>query len=272
MEHDWTDVYDDSNPDTAYNKFIDPYKRIYDEAFPIKKKKIIYRNSKPWLTIGLINSIKKKNVLYKKFLRTKLDVDKETFRQYRNKLHHLLKIAERRFHTANLFEAKNNMKKTWKILKTVIGTSKQELAQTEFRNANGKNTDPVSIANEFNIFFSSIGITLANKIPPTQHTFRDYLPPNLNENFLLSPIVKKEIIDVVNGLASNKGPGSDDILPKVIKNSVNIISSPLLHIFNSSFITGVVPDKLKTARVIPIFKSGDKDMYCNYRPMFFQSP
>ena len=34
-----------------------------------------------------------------------------------------------------------------------------------------------------------------------------------------------------------------------------------------SLSTGLVPDKLKIAKVIPVFKSGDKDNVSNYRPI-----
>ena len=42
---------------------------------------------------------------------------------------------------------------------------------------------------------------------------------------------------------------------------------PLEHIFNMSILTGVVPSDLKIAKVIPIFKKGDKSECCNYRPI-----
>ena len=46
-----------------------------------------------------------------------------------------------------------------------------------------------------------------------------------------------------------------------------IIAMPLSHIINCSLISGIVPSKLKIAKVIPIFKNGHrKDMY-NYRPI-----
>ena len=37
--------------------------------------------------------------------------------------------------------------------------------------------------------------------------------------------------------------------------------------FNLSFQTGYLPIQLKTAKVVPIFKSGDKHSFTNYRPI-----
>jgi len=42
-----------------------------------------------------------------------------------------------------------------------------------------------------------------------------------------------------------------------VKESVNYISEPLIYIINLSINSGVVPDQMKLARMVPLFKSGD---------------
>ena len=46
-----------------------------------------------------------------------------------------------------------------------------------------------------------------------------------------------------------------------------VIKNPLLNLLNLSLETGTVPTSLKTAKVIPIFKKGDKSLFDNYRPI-----
>ena len=41
----------------------------------------------------------------------------------------------------------------------------------------------------------------------------------------------------------------------------------LCHIINLSFDKGCVPDQLKLANVVPIFKNGDAKLIANYRPI-----
>ena len=52
-----------------------------------------------------------------------------------------------------------------------------------------------------------------------------------------------------------------------IKESIDIIISPLTCIINLSITSGIVPKQLKLARVIPLFKSGEQDIFTNYRPV-----
>ncbi len=53
----------------------------------------------------------------------------------------------------------------------------------------------------------------------------------------------------------------------IIKQSINIISTPLAHVFNLSINHGIVPDEMKVARIIPLFKFGDSATFTNYRPV-----
>ena len=48
---------------------------------------------------------------------------------------------------------------------------------------------------------------------------------------------------------------------------MNYLVLYLETIFNTSFLTGIVPDKFKMARVIPIFKKGSQTSLNNYRPI-----
>ena len=49
------------------------------------------------------------------------------------------------------------------------------------------------------------------------------------------------------------------------------ICYPLSIIINKSFAEGTVPDNLKLAKVIPVYKSKDSDIFSNYRPIYLLS-
>ena len=72
------------------------------------------------------------------------------------------------------------------------------------------------------------------------------------------PVTADEIVRIINNFPNNKAPGIDNINPKLLKRIVDAIIEPLAHIFNLSFTNGSVPDLLKIAKVVPIYKKEKK--------------
>ena len=67
---------------------------------------------KPWLTLALKESIKTKNKSYVNSTKGNNKEDKSTqYKLYRNKLHYLLRSAERKYYHDLLIEHRNNLKK-----------------------------------------------------------------------------------------------------------------------------------------------------------------
>jgi len=67
---------------------------------------------------------------------------------------------------------------------------------------------------------------------------------------------------------SNKFAGFDDIHPSVVENVISTIAQPLADIVNLSLSSGIFPDQLKIAKVVPIFKNENKRLVNNYRHIY----
>ena len=107
-----------------------------------------------------------KNKLYRKYLNVKSAANEMNYKNYRNKLHHLIKIAEKRHYSELLNECQDNIKKTWQIIKNIVNKNKASQLQTKFKLNDGSfTTDGYVISNKFNDFFVNIGPNLAAKIP-----------------------------------------------------------------------------------------------------------
>ena len=52
-----------------------------------------------------------------------------------------------------------------------------------------------------------------------------------------------------------------------MKQNIHALIKPLTYLINCSINKGIFPDELKIAKVIPIYKSGDKTSIENYRPI-----
>ena len=83
----------------------------------------------------------------------------------------------------------------------------------------------------------------------------------------MKPTDEREIYEIINKLGSNKSPGYDGIHPGLIKKVANEILSPLSIVFNISISTGIVPDALNIAKVVPIYKKDNSELFSNYRPV-----
>jgi len=76
-----------------------------------------------------------------------------------------------------------------------------------------------------------------------------------------------EVVDIVSKLPNKKGVGYDDIPVSVLKLSIVYLAKTISKIINCSFLSGIFPDGLKIAKVCPIFKDGDQNIFTNYRPI-----
>ena len=75
-----------------------------------------------------------------------------------------------------------------------------------------------------------------------------------------------EIISVISSL-SNSAAGYDEMPASIMKQLVDYFLLPLTFLINKSIAQGTVPDELKIAKVLPIYKNEDEQLIQNYRPI-----
>ena len=177
-------------------------------------------------------------------------------------------VAKRSYYDRKFESAQKDRKLTWKLLNEVINKRKSKSPlPSSFKSEGGTITDPVEIANRHCKYFTNIGPNLASAIPAVNSSFLSFLTCNNNTAITLKPSTVRELENICSTFASGKAPGYDNIPIHVIKNSFHLISTPLMNIINLSFVKGIFPDKLKIAKVIPIYKVEDPCLFANYRPI-----
>ena len=266
-EFDWNHLYSHTDCNLAFTYFHSNYKKIYDTCFPTKRTKKGYLNKKPWLSMALKNSIKTKNLL---FLKSRKDPSLATvtsYKTYRNLLNSLLRKAEKQHYHELMENNKNNLRKSWQIIKNIINRRNDTKTNKKFLVDNRLITDRMAIADGFNDFYINVGANLAKSIPTNTNDPMAYMTDLYNNNSIyLCPTNDDEIRKVV-ALCKNSSAGWDGINAKMVKCSLNTILKPLVHLINLSLTQGKFPNELKLARVIPLFKSGDCQLFKNYRPV-----
>ena len=117
----------------------------------------------------------------------------------------------------------------------------------------------------FFFFFTDIGPNLANNIPPSSKSHVPLYLGILQIQNSFDTASEQEIIDICLTFTYGTAVGCDqnDGL-SYIKDCAHFICRPLTHL---SMTSGIVLDQLKIVLVIPLFKSGDKSSFLNYRPV-----
>ena len=187
---------------------------------------------------------------------------------YRNTFNKLKRIAKYSYYQEKLENFKNDIRKTWSILNSVTNRRNNKTEIPDIFKINSKSvSDPNQIANGFCDFFANVGCQLSNKIPQGRYLISNYLKNKVQHNFFLVPTDPHEIQIVINNLNNKCSFGHDGISQKLLKLLNQNLCEPLSILINKSILEGEVPDALKLAKVIPIYKSKDKDNFNNYRPI-----
>ena len=134
---------------------------------------------------------------------------------------------------------------------------------------NGENIeDKTEISNTFNNFFASVGAKLSNSIEYNgTKTISSFLKQRVVSSFDFECISTTDVEKIVKNLASKNSSGHDGISARFLKRILETVTLPLTHIINQSLCTGIFPDRLKIAKVVPLIKKGDQHILDNYRPI-----
>jgi hypothetical protein len=92
-------------------------------------------------------------------------------------------------------------------------------------------------------------------------------PEGFDNSLILNSLslTLEQVEKCLRGLDANKGPGPDGIPPSILKECCYGFKSPQTYLFNKSLSLGIFPECWKKSYLIPIFKSGRRNVIDNYR-------
>ena len=125
-------------------------------------------------------------------------------------------------------------------------------------------SDGFQIVDVLNEYFSSVFTTEDISSVPVPFTkFEGNKSEHLGQLFVTPEMIAKKF----KKMKDNKSPGVDGIPPKLLKEIVKQISTPLAKLFNMSLEEGILPSKWKEANITLLFKKGLRYKPENYRPV-----
>ncbi len=264
------------DPNLNYNKLhnlIQKAKNLHLPEKTVKFNKHKHKKNK-WISMSLIKSIKFRDDLYCKFRKSRPGSEQHhTLNRNLKTFNAILKKTIRntkKSYYDNLFEKyKGDIKGTWKTINEILNrTKRKNKFPLFFRDGNEVVTSKLAIANHFNAFFTNIGPKLAKQIKkPIDKDFKSYLIRKFDSRLTFKNVDSETVNNIINELAPKSSCGFDGVSTRLLKSIKGVILKPITLIINQMLNTGIFPDKLKIAKVVPIYKKEDETLFTNYRPI-----
>ena len=151
----------------------------------------------PWMSQALLNSRKRKQLVYTRKLCRPTLHSIQQFKDFSNLYKTLCRAAKRNYYSAKIEKYKNESKKTWETLREVLGNVKDKSKTPEHFIENGNIIQgDFNIASEFNKFFCNIGPKLSNDIPKSNKSYRDLLKNPVDESFVFKTFNREDILEM----------------------------------------------------------------------------
>ena len=139
--------------DDAYKHFSEIILKVIDSVAPLKEVRIP-NSTQPWVDNTILEKIRLRNRLDKKFKKSKLEVDRLNRNHVRSQLQKLIRTRKREYVTEKLTENINKPRDLWKNIKSLGLPSKSASeSKVSLKNDNGGiSFSPKEVANKLKSF------------------------------------------------------------------------------------------------------------------------
>ncbi|CAG4963417.1 unnamed protein product [Colias eurytheme] len=259
---DWNELFCDlDNVDSMLDILYAKIRNTIHKYVP----KIKSKNNKypPWFNNNLKKMLKEKFKLRQRYRRYNNPRDKIELHIISTRCSKTANICYNLYIRSVEDKIHSNPKYFWSYIKSKRGGNSAYPPSMSL--GDEASSDSVRVCELFSKYFGSV----YSKRDPDVEEQQPSTIISVNNDLLLTlprieyePLLKKlKAVDVF------KGAGPDGIHPKFIVACAENLVQPLLRIFNFSLSYGFFPTNWKVAKVIPIHKSGSKELINNYRPI-----
>ena len=212
--------------------------------------------------------------MYRKLRKT--SPDSEDFQTRTTNLKTFNTILKRSIHTAkkqyynSCFDKyKNNIKQTWSTINNILNKNNKKHKFPDLFNINGTLTNnKKDIVNSFNRYLCNIGPKLESAITiDSNKSYNHYLKNPTTATFHFEPTNSTTVTKIINEFKTRHSTCPDGLSTKLLQYIKEPLIEAITITLNQSLNTGIFPEKLKIAKVIPIHKKEDPSLLENYRPI-----
>ena len=241
--------------------YKDTLRNLVDVHCPIIKRKL-FNKHEAWFDSELRDLRRRRRKAERDFRKVSNLANKASYNRLKKHMKFTIKNKRKQFNKSSIESEKGNTKQLYKKLNKLLGQGESILPDScndELLAENFKNFFTSKIKNiRENIISQSSGIP--------NNTSVEFSPPC--ELVKFNTITVDQLKDIVFSLPNKNSP-LDEVPIWLLKECFEELSPTILTFVNKSIETGIFPDALKHAYVIPVIKDreGDHDSLKNYRPI-----
>ena len=260
----------DFSVDKKWGTWKSIFLTVLDKHAPIRIKNVGNNSSVPWLTSAIKLQIRERDRLKHFAIKKNSAYYWSAYKLSRNRVTQALREAKSAYYKRQFVSVTNNPKQAWKTVNKILNRKQECGSEINCINSqSGQITCSNELAESFNNYFTNIGPNIANTIENSDVNFMDYLNDTIKTKnvFKFQVISVTKVVSLLRSLNPCKSTGIDKIPAKIIRIAAPVIAESLTKIFNTAICSETVPFDWKVARVIPLHKSGPRNLFNNYRPV-----
>lgn len=246
----WNDLYNSNSIDDKVSILENNIIRLFNKHVLIRKVSK-RRNPCPWMDDRIKTLMKERDVIYKRYVRTKENHIWENYKILRNRVKRVMRDARNEYFS-NVLAADKSSKDLWKTLRN-HGSGKDKK----------DSSNPVVDLNSLNEYFCGVNSDIDVNLV-------DYYKSERNnvhyDSFVFHEVDSDVIYKAIMDMSSN-AVGNDGIQIKFVKLIFEEIKLVITHIFNYSIVNSVYPSKWKYSLVLPLVKVKNPSECKHYRPI-----
>ena len=222
------------------------------------------------------SKLKERDYYLRKARKSNSENDWSTYRRLRNSVTLMIRKSKANYNRCLFKSSMKNPKDLWTNIKKMFPTKEKSENAKVFKIDDTPTTDKQTITNAFCTYFTRVASSLQNVTSTglTNLTWKVYsyvgLQEKVNPNckrFTFSEVRPGDVITILKNLKPSKAAGHDNIPPRLIKDGAEELTAPITYLANLSLQSSLFPTSEKIAKITPVYKSSDRSLLDNYRPI-----
>ena len=252
------------DPNEMWDIWKSLFLEVVNKPAPISKRKVKSK-SLPWITAELKQKMRKRDFFKNQAVKQNSH-QAQNGKKARNEVNASIREDRANFFNDSIKKHSGNLKETWNVMNSSLGRQ-PEMTVINALVYKGKDfVQKQDIAEQMNNHFCSLGSKLASGIPDTASQPEDFLG-RTDLNFCFRPVNVGYILNLISNLKPSVSCGLDNISSRLLKLCSPYILDSICDIINDVLDTGIFPDDWKKAKGHLIFKSNERNIPSNYRPI-----